>query len=122
VPGDAELRQRRRQRDLLRRAELDSEFVTAFAQAIRQHYPKCPAGTETLIAEHACLRHSGRVGRTAAAKALDVEAIRRAVIAHIRHCCTDFDELLARYGDRETARAEVWGRVEEVLREWEKRG
>src|SRR5262249_27488209 len=107
--ADAEVRERRRQRDILRRAELDSEFVAAFAQATGHTYRNCPAGTETRTAEPACLRHSGRVGRTAAARAFDVEAIRRAVIAHIRHCCTDYDELLERCGDRETARAEVLG-------------
>jgi hypothetical protein len=117
--ADAEVRQRRRQREAGRQADLDQEFVTNFAQAIRKHYPGCPAGIETRIAERACLRHSGRVGRTATAKDLDPEPIRRAVIAHIRHQHTNYDELLARFDDRDTARDEVRDHVQSVLRQWE---
>jgi hypothetical protein len=43
-------------------------FVRAFATAIRANYPGCPAPEATEIAEHACRKYSGRVGRTAAAK------------------------------------------------------
>ena len=47
-----------------------------------------------IIAEHACRTYSGRVGRSAAAKALDEQAARLAVGAYIRHAETDYDELL----------------------------
>jgi hypothetical protein len=106
-------------RAALERDEADREYVAAFARAIRQHYPSCPAGEETRIAEHACRKHSGRVGRSAAAKEFDPEAIRLAVIAHIRHEHTDYDELLCRNQDRDGARAAVQERVRTILRQWE---
>jgi len=56
------------------------------------------AGREQVIAEHACQKYSGRAGRSANAKALDEKAITLAVIAHIRHAETDYDNLLAQGG------------------------
>jgi hypothetical protein len=87
--ADAEARARRHARAAERRELEDQEFVTAFASAIRDQYPGCPAAEATEIAAHACSKYSGRVGRTAAAKELSPEAIRLAVIAHIRHAHTD---------------------------------
>jgi hypothetical protein len=117
--ADADLRSRRQERAALRRAAEDHEYIEAFARAVREHYPGCPAGAEKQIAGHACRKHSGRVGRSAAAKELDPEAIRLAVIAHIRHVHTHYDELLARYGDRESARWEIRDQVAALLRQWE---
>jgi hypothetical protein len=48
----------------------------------------------TAIAEQACLKHSGRIGRTAAAKEFAVEAVDMAVRAHIRHEHSAYDALL----------------------------
>lgn len=42
-----------------------------------------------------------------------------AVIAHIRHAETGYDELLAEGFDRRDARAQVEGAVSRVLTEWE---
>ena len=67
------------------------------------------------IAEHACLKYSDRIGRTAAAKALDEEAVRLAVIAHVRHAETDYDALLAQGHERGEARAAVEGAVNNML-------
>jgi hypothetical protein len=117
--ADAELRERRREQNAVRREAEDREFVAAFARVIREQFPGCPAGEARKIAEHACEKYSGRVGRTAAAKQLDSEAIRFAVIAHIRHAHTDYDDLLNRLGDRMLARAEVREDVEEVVQRWE---
>jgi hypothetical protein len=117
--ADADLRARQRERAALQREAVDREYVADFARAIREQYPSCPAGEEVQIAEHACRKHSGRVGRTAAAKDFDPEAIRLAVIAHLRHVHTDYDILLARYGDRQSARSEVRDRVAALLRQWE---
>ncbi len=116
--ADSEARALRRERAALRRAELDSEYVKRFAARIRQLYPRCPKGAEIDIAEHACLKHSGRIGRSAAAKQLDNEAVRLAVIAHIRHVETKYDELLASGHDRWDARAQVKSAVETVLSNW----
>ena len=103
-----------------RRELEDHEFVTAFASAIREQYPGCPATEETEIAKHACRKYSGRVGRTAAAKELSPEAIRLAVIAHIRHAHTNYDELLAQYADRDSARERIWGKVSAILDDWQR--
>ena len=74
----------------------DQEYVAEFARAIRAQFPGCPAGEEAMIARHACRKYSDRVGRSAAARAFDPEAIRLAVAAHVRHVHTDYDELLGR--------------------------
>jgi hypothetical protein len=120
--ADAEVRARRQARAAERRELEDHEFVTAFASAIREQYPGCPTTEEVEIAEHACRKHSGRVGRTAAAKELSPDAIRLAVIAHIRHVHTNYDELLARYADRDMARERIRGDVSAILADWQAPG
>ncbi len=118
---DADARARRREREAARREELDREYVERFAARVRELYARCPPGRETLIAEHACLKYSGRVGRSAAAKSLDEAAIRLAVIAHIRHAETDYDALLARGDERHAARAQVEDKINRVLARWQTR-
>jgi hypothetical protein len=118
--ADADLRARRQARAVDRRAELDQQYVTRFAARVRELYPGIPKGIETAIAEHACLKYSERVGRSAAAKRLDAEAVELAVIAHIRHTQTDYDRLLASGMDRRTARDEVRNTIDHFLKEWEK--
>ncbi len=120
--ADAEVRARRQERAAERREVLDREFVTTFADAIREQYPGCPSTEATQIAEHACRKYSGRVGRTAAAKELSREAIRLAVIAHIRHGHTNYDELLGRFADRDSARERIWGKVSAILDDWQRPG
>ena len=91
--ADSDARARRREREAERRAVLDEAYVAQFAAGVRELFPSCPPGRELVIAEHACLEYSGRVGRWAAAKALDAEAVRLAVVAHVRHAETDYDAL-----------------------------
>ncbi len=117
--ADGEVRIRRREREAVRREELDRQYVGQFANRVRELFPGSPAGKEQEIAEHACLKYSGRVGRSALAKRFDEEAVHLAVIAHIRHTETKYDELLARgYSTRE-ARAEVQATVYRALKRWE---
>ncbi len=116
---DSDARERRREREAVRRAELDNQFVERFAARVRELFPGCPTGRETVIAEHACLKYSGRVGRSAAAKSLDETAVRLAVIAHIRHTETKYDALLSRGYERWEARAQVEETVARVLAQWE---
>ena len=116
---DAEVRARRREREAERRAKLDQAFVTSFAEAVRVQFPHCPPGREGIIAEHACLKYGGRVGRSAAARRLDEKAVRLAVSAHIRHAETAYERLLAQGYDRWDARAQVAADVERVLARWE---
>ena len=120
--ADEEVRARRREREAAHREELDQQYVQQFARRVRELYPRCPPGREVIIAEHACLKYSGRVGRSASAKSFDEQAIRLAVLAHIRHVETRYDELLAGGMDRGEARAEVEGAVTRVLAAWESPG
>ena len=118
--ADSESRRRRRERAAIQRKKLDNEYVKAFADKIREMYPSCPAGREKKIAEHACLKYSNRIGRTAQAKKFSEEAVRLAVIAHIRHTETDYDALLMLGVDRFEARSEVKRKVMSTLCEWER--
>jgi hypothetical protein len=118
--NDAEARARRRDREAERRAELDVQFVAGFAARIRQLHPGCPPDRAERIAAHACQKYSGRVGRSAAAKRLDEEAVRLAVVAHVRHTETRYDELLARGVERGDARDRVREDVNRVLSRWRK--
>jgi hypothetical protein len=115
---DADLRARRREREAERRAERDQEYIQQFAARVRELFPACPAKREYEIAEHACQKYSMRVGRSASAKNLDKNAIFLAVIAHVRHLETNYDELLARGWDRWVARDEVKEKVDQVLENW----
>jgi len=117
--SDSEIRARRRERDALRRAELDRQYVEQFARRIRERYPSCPEGSEKTITEHACLKYSERIGRSAAAKDFEEEALRLAVIAHIRHRYTNYDELLMEGYERWEARKMVEEKVLNVLWKWE---
>lgn len=116
--ADSEVRERHRERERERRAELDEEYVKKFAERIRELYPNSPKGREQQIAEHACLKYSGRVGRSAGAKSFDEEMIRLAVAAHVRHRETDYDSLLAKGWDRSDARSQVRERVDAVMEKW----
>jgi hypothetical protein len=118
--ADAEARARRAERQREREAELDRSYVEQFAKRIRELFSDCPPGREVQIAEHACRKHSGRVGRSAAAKSLSEAAVLLAVAAHIRHRETDYDTLLAADWDRIDARAEVKYKVDELLRRWQR--
>lgn len=117
--ADSEIRARRREREAERRVELDQHYVESFARRVRELFPGCPAGREQIIAEHACLKYSGRVGRSAAAKELGEQAVRLAVIAHIRHAETGYDRLLASGYERREARAEVEEAINRTLTRWE---
>jgi hypothetical protein len=117
--ADASQRAIRRDQAALRRAELDEEYIRRFAARVREVYPNCPSGREKLIAEHACRKYSGRVGRSASAKELEESAVRFAVAAHVRHTETNYDDLLSSMVERNEARAMVRDDVAEVLQLWE---
>lgn len=117
--ADQEARERRQSRERERREAIDQQFIVRFAARIREIFPRCPSERETIIAEHACQKYSGRVGRSAAAKELEEAAIRLAVIAHIRHRETDYDRRLTRGEDRYEARQCVQAKVESIVQRWE---
>ncbi|MBO3744659.1 DUF2293 domain-containing protein [Streptosporangiaceae bacterium NEAU-GS5] len=116
--ADEEVRARRRVRDADRRAHEDVVFQAAMAAAIRRLFPGCPQGRAEEIAAHAALRGSGRVGRTAAAKVLDENAVTLAVVASVRHADTDYDRLLMSGVDRMAARDQIRARIDQVLAGW----
>nr|VFK17200.1 MAG: hypothetical protein BECKLFY1418C_GA0070996_102930 [Candidatus Kentron sp. LFY] len=116
--ADEDARARRREREAIRRVLLDRKYVKSFAARVREVYPSCPPNTAVGIAEHACLKYSGRVGRSATAKQLDEDAVRLAVTAHVRHAHTRYDRLLAEGHERHEARHEVESDVHRRLREW----
>jgi hypothetical protein len=118
--SDEDRRRRQGERRAVREAELDKNFVRDFASAISQHYPGCPTSEATRIAEHACRKYSGRVGRSAEAKRFDSEAVRLAVTAAVRHRFTKYDEFLQGGMQRYDARAAVSDSVDRKLREWTK--
>ncbi|MGW0707622.1 DUF2293 domain-containing protein [Streptomyces sp. NPDC002643] len=116
--ADAEARRRRRARDARRRAAQDVRFTDAFADEIRRLFPACPVRRAHEIAAHASVRGSGRVGRSAAGRALTETAVTSAVIASIRHVDTPYDQLLMSGVVRYEARRRIAGVVEARLREW----
>ena len=116
--GDAEVRQKRQGRDKIRRDKIDKGFVENFAIEIRKLFPNAPLNVETEIAEHACLKHSGRVGRIASAKQFNEEPINLSVRAYVRHNETNYDSLLSQGYERYDARNEVKNKIEEVLSNW----
>jgi hypothetical protein len=115
---DEEARARRRMRDEALRAGEDQRFQGELAQEILRLFPGCPAERADAIARRAGRRGSGRVGRTAAARALDPEAITLAVVASVRHEDTRYDELMMSGLDRAAARDRVWDDVDRVLSSW----
>ncbi len=119
--ADSDVRARRNEREQIRRAELDEQYVEKFASRIREMFPHCPGGRAHTIAEHACRKYSGRVGRSAMAKSLDEEAVRLAVVAHIRHRETNYDALLAKGWDRHDARECVSDIVGAICERWKGR-
>jgi hypothetical protein len=118
---DAAQRMLRRQRDADRRLEADRDLVLALTQAIRARHPGCPAEEASRIARHAALRGSGRIGRSAAGRALEPEAIDLAVVAWIRHQHTAYDTLLMQGTDRLGAREMIRPEILRVLSQWSKK-
>ncbi|MFE1751457.1 DUF2293 domain-containing protein [Streptomyces anandii] len=120
--ADAEARRRRRARDARRRAAQDALFVAAFAAEIRRLYPGCPAERALAVAAHAAERGSGRVGRSAAGRALSEGAVTSAVAASVRHRETPYDHLLMAGVARPEARRRIAPAVRSVLRSWRETG
>lgn len=117
--ADEDARERRRERDAERRARADVTFQAALATEIRRLYPGCPAERAEAIARHAATRGSGRVGRTAAGRALDARAVTLAVVASVRHSDTDYDDLLMAGVPRARARERVAAAIDRKLDEWQ---
>jgi hypothetical protein len=116
--ADAEVRARRRERTAARRAAEDIELNERMAREIERLYPGSPRERAQAIARHTGTRGSGRVGRSAAGRALNPEALALAVAASVRHEDTRYDELLMAGTDRTEARECVQAEVERILERW----
>lgn len=116
--SDVQLRAYRRERDALRRRGEDETLVERLAGKIRELFPGCPPDEGQAIAALTTARGSGRVGRSAAGRALDDAAVMLAVIAFIRHRYTRYDELLMQGTGRARARQQVQPRIGEILDAW----
>lgn len=116
--ADEEVRRRRRERAEEARVEQDVAFQDDFAAEISRVFPGCPLERARAIARHAGARSSGRVGRSAAGRALDPSAVTAAVVASVRHVDTEYDDLLMSGVERSDARNRVRGTVDRVLDGW----
>ncbi len=117
---DEEVRSRRRERDRQHRAEQDLVLQAQMAEQIVRLFPGCPTQRAEAIARHAAMRGSGRVGRSAAGRALDEEAMTLAVMASVRHQDTSYDELLMAGVPRAEARERIRPEVDRVLAAWQR--
>jgi hypothetical protein len=116
--SDEEQRRVARHRAADLREQADERYLVQFTEQLRSQYPGCPPDEAERIATHACLKYSGRIGRSSAAKKFDAEAIELAVKAHVRHTHTRYDHLLAEGWERSEARHAVADQVIKVLDRW----
>jgi hypothetical protein len=115
---DAAAREMAKGKRRIRDVAKEAGYVEVFAATIRRVFPSVPLREADQITARACEKYSGRVGRTAAAKAFDEGTVHLAVRAHVRHAHTDYDRLLADGLSPSDARAEVRGTIEAVLDRW----
>jgi hypothetical protein len=115
---DEELRLRRRERDRDRRARQDEQLAEEMTAEILRLFPGCPLARAGAIAAHTAERGSGRVGRSAAGRALADRALELAVRASVRHEDTGYDHLLMSGVPRDDARHRIADDVDRVLDRW----
>ncbi|TCN29981.1 hypothetical protein EV644_13629 [Kribbella orskensis] len=116
--ADEDVRARQRERAREKRALEDVDFQQRMAVEIARLFPRCPADRAEAIAKHAGTRSSGRVGRSAAGRALEENAVTLAVVASVRHQDTRYDNLLMAGIPRAEARNQIRSEVDEVLDGW----
>ncbi|MEV0128046.1 DUF2293 domain-containing protein [Dactylosporangium sp. NPDC050688] len=116
--SDEDARARRRERDRQRREASDDRFQQELAEQIGRLFPGCPPERAAAISRHTGTRGSGRVGRSAAGRAFDSDAVTRAVIASVRHEDTAYDELLMAGLPREQARERIRDDIDRVIERW----
>jgi hypothetical protein len=116
--SDADDRSRQRAKSALARKKEDQKLVEEMTRQIESLFPGCPADEARRIAAWTAERGSGRVGRSAAGRKLDDEALTLAVRASVRHNHTKYDELLAKGVERSDARELVRERMDGVIARW----
>ncbi len=129
VAATAGRRAVQRERSRERREREEQDYVGDFDAAVRRLFPSIPDRDREQVVARTCEVGSRRVGRSAAAKALEDDPIRLAVRAWIRHGHTDYDARLERAGAgrpfgraskeaRQAARKAIRARVDEVAAAW----
>lgn len=119
---DAARRQAAREPRQARAEREEQAYFARFLARILELFPGCPGEEADAIARRACEKHSGRVGRSRAAKVLDEGAVTLAVRAHVRHHHTRYDDLLAEGLDPPAARPLVAGAIADQLARWRGHG
>jgi hypothetical protein len=115
---DADERAKARVVGAARRKEQDLALIVQMTVQIGSLFPRCPPAEAKAIAAHTAIRGSGRVGRTAAGRKLEKQALAAAVTAAVRHKHTGYDALLAAGADRALARQQVADQVQAILSTW----
>src|SRR5712675_2062290 len=77
------------------RREQDRELTARMTKQMLILFTGCPPDEASEIARHTASRGSGRIGRTAAGRNLEEQALAAAVAAAVRHQHTKYDALLA---------------------------
>src|SRR5437660_7451168 len=95
--------------------EQDRALIAEMTVRIGSMFPRCPPPEVAAIAAHTAARGSGRVGRTAAGRKLEEQALAAAVTAAVRHKHTEYDTLLVARVDRALARQQVAHRLQAIL-------
>ncbi|KAB8256070.1 hypothetical protein BDV32DRAFT_105663 [Aspergillus pseudonomiae] len=95
----------------------DEKDLAHSRELLRTQFPLMPAESLEAILNHAFLKGSGRVGRTATKS--DERKADLAVEAHIRHMHTPYESMLHAGASREEARNAVWGLIKAIKTAWE---
>ncbi|KAJ5382148.1 hypothetical protein N7517_000059 [Penicillium concentricum] len=95
----------------------DAKDFSKSRELLKSEFPRMPKETLKIVLEHAFLKGSGRVGRTAMIS--DDRKTILAVEAHIRHVHTPYEMLLEEGVSRKDAREQVWPTIQAVERAWQ---
>lgn len=116
--ADAGVRAEKNKKAAQRREVDDLLYKKQFAAEVRRLFPRMPEGREVAIVAHACEKHSGRVGRTAAAKEFSKDIVERAVVAHVRHIETDYDDRFGQGKRKRQIRDDIRPLITRILNSW----
>src|SRR5260221_990705 len=117
---DEARRETQRHQRRVRDAVAEQKYVADFTAKVLALFPGAPLQAAEVIAARACEKYSGRVGRSAQARALDEDPVTLAVWAHVRHAFPEYDRLLAEGLEQIDARARVGAAIERILTRWRK--
>lgn len=94
----------------------DLSLIETAATELDKQFPDLPEKEKAVVLKHGFRKHSGRVGRTSTLSM--PRKILLAVIAHVRHRHTQYDDLLTRGVDRTDARKAANRKIGSIMRGW----